>query len=56
MKVKVNRPAGARAAQPLVPLPLRVLNRAFDEIDADHDPIDDYAEVAQRVRQEESAW
>lgn len=55
MTVKVNRTPRPVQVQPLN-APLRVLNRMFDEIDADHDPIEDYAEVAQRVRQEESAW
>ncbi|UTC28690.1 hypothetical protein MARCHEWKA_01770 [Brevundimonas phage vB_BpoS-Marchewka] len=52
--VKVNRPAPS-PVQVLTP-PLRVLNKAFDEFDADYDPTDEYAEIAHKVRAEESAW
>ncbi|USN13848.1 hypothetical protein PAPPERLAPAPP_01740 [Brevundimonas phage vB_BpoS-Papperlapapp] len=50
--VKVNR----RAPAPQTPPPQRVLHRAFDEFDSDYDPTDDYAEIAHKVRAEESAW
>ena len=58
MTGKVNRPAARPRPSQVQPLtaPLRVLNRAFDEFDPDYDPIEDYVEVAQRVRREEDAW
>ena len=57
MTVKVNRPAPPVQVQvQVLTPPLRVLNKAFDEIDAAYDPTDEYAEIAQRVRQEENAW
>lgn len=52
MTAPPKRPARAVPAPP----PLRVLNKAFDDFDADYDPTEDYAEIASRVRQEEDAW
>lgn len=55
---KLARNRSGSAAPAVVPPapPLRVLNKAFDEFDPEYDPLEDYAETAQRVRLEESAW